>query len=95
MRDGIKKKELERKNKVDPQKIKFFKKMKEDTKKKVLELKTNYDRSLSKSLQKQRRGGSLASYLASDVEKNQARNKKQIDTSTSSTYIASELNADQ
>ena len=53
---------------IDPVKLKFFIKMNEDTKCKVLsKLKSNYDRSLSKSYQKKKRGGSLSSYLVSGL----------------------------
>jgi hypothetical protein len=62
--------------------------MKEATKKKVV-LKTNYDLSLSMSWQKKRWGGSTASYLASHDT------KKQIDVSSSSTYVASGLSTNE
>ena len=68
VREKSRQKERNRKTQVDPTKLKFFIKMQEDTKKNVL-LKTNYDRSQTKSLQKKRRGGSPASYIASDDAK--------------------------
>jgi hypothetical protein len=62
LRQARRQRELEEKNKVDPEKLKFFIKMQEETKRKI-ELKTDYDRPLLKSLQKKRRGGSPNSYI--------------------------------
>lgn len=61
-RDAFKQRQREENEKVDPAKLSFFKKMKEQTKKQVL-LKTDYDRSLTKSLEKKRPGGSPNSYI--------------------------------
>ena len=97
-RDAFRQRQREEKEKVDPAKLSFFKKMKEETKKQVL-LKTDYDRSLTKSLEKKRRGGSPNSYIeeiaASTSSKVPSKKKKQIDASTSSTYVASGLNAQE
>jgi hypothetical protein len=92
VRQQRREKELEKKNAIDPAKLKVFKEMKEATKKKVPELKTNYERSLSKSLEKKRRGGSPSSYIASDESKKK-QPTKQKEASTSSTYVASGLDA--
>ena len=54
VRQKSRQKELEKKYKVDPKKLQFFIQMKKDTKKQVSELKSNYERSPTKSLQKKR-----------------------------------------
>ena len=61
LKEALRKRELEEKKK-DPKKLKFFIQMKEETKRK-LDLDTDYDRSLHKSLEKKRRGGSPNSYI--------------------------------
>ena len=68
--------------------------MQEETKRHVI-LKTDYDRLLVKSLQKKRLGGSPTSYIEQiDMPTSSSdAKKKQTDVPTSSTYVASGLNA--
>ena len=94
VRQGSRQKEEARKKIVDPEELRFFIKMKEETRRKlVVKPKSDYDRSLCKSLKKKKRGGSPSSYTASDEAK---QKQKVVSTSAPpSAYVASGLNAEE
>ena len=79
---------------VDPEKLRFFIKMKEETRRKlVVKPKSDYDCSLCKSLKKKKRGGSPSNYIASD----EAKQKQKVASTLAppSMHVASGLNAEE